>query len=217
MARPRETVQTPGRARRSAAKRAAVLDAAEVLFVDRGYASTSVDAVAARAGVSKRTLYDHFGDKQAVLDAVLARAEEAVTETVRTALDEELDDGRPLREGLVAFVRRVVADAFPSSAYRTVQRLGAEHGERPDALLEARIAELAAARLLDAPDPRRAAQHLTALTFLLVLRDPLDDPIAVVEDGVDAFLRAYAVSGTGTRRPPAPRRSRRPRAGGPPG
>ena len=64
----RSTVQTPGRRQRSESKQTAILDAAERLFVADGYELTSVDAIAAAAGVSKRTVYDHFGDKHWVDD-----------------------------------------------------------------------------------------------------------------------------------------------------
>ena len=70
MATPRATAQTPGRRLRAEAKRAAILDAAEALFVSDGYELTSVDAISARAGVSKRTVYDHFGDKLTLFRSV---------------------------------------------------------------------------------------------------------------------------------------------------
>ena len=47
----------------SADKRRAVLDAARMLFLERGFAGTSMDDVAGAAGVSKQTVYAHFSDK----------------------------------------------------------------------------------------------------------------------------------------------------------
>ena len=52
------------RRKRQAEKRVALLDAAQVVFLTEGYAGTSMQAVAARAGVSKMTLYRHFKDKE---------------------------------------------------------------------------------------------------------------------------------------------------------
>jgi TetR/AcrR family transcriptional regulator, mexJK operon transcriptional repressor len=49
---------------RSAGKRLAVLDAARAGFLSGGYLGTSMDEIAARAGVSKATVYNHFEDKQ---------------------------------------------------------------------------------------------------------------------------------------------------------
>jgi TetR/AcrR family transcriptional regulator, mexJK operon transcriptional repressor len=54
-------------------KRSAILDAAGALFLERGIASTTIEAVARRASVSKMTLYSHFRDKPALLSAVFER------------------------------------------------------------------------------------------------------------------------------------------------
>ena len=60
----------PGRPR-DAAKLEAILDAANALFLERGIAATTMDAVAERASVSKMTVYANFRDKPALLAAVL--------------------------------------------------------------------------------------------------------------------------------------------------
>jgi AcrR family transcriptional regulator len=52
-------------------KRDAVLDAAAELLLLNGYDGTSMDAVAARAGVSKTTVYAHFSDKSELVQAVM--------------------------------------------------------------------------------------------------------------------------------------------------
>ena len=66
----------PGRPK-DLAKRQAVLDAAKTLFLTKGYANTSMDAVAAQAGVSKLTVYSHFNDKETLFSAaVVAKCEE---------------------------------------------------------------------------------------------------------------------------------------------
>lgn len=54
---------------RSATRRR-ILEAAYALFYRQGYARIGVDAVAAKAGVTKRTLYDHFHSKDELLAAV---------------------------------------------------------------------------------------------------------------------------------------------------
>lgn len=60
----------PGR-RKSSAKREAILCAAADLFLAHGLQRTSIDAVAERAGVSKQTVYSHFGSKDELFRAVI--------------------------------------------------------------------------------------------------------------------------------------------------
>lgn len=71
-----ESTHAPPRHRGRASKREAILAASVELFNSQGYDLTSMDAVAARAGVSKTTVYAHFGDKLALYRAM---AEQAVT------------------------------------------------------------------------------------------------------------------------------------------
>ncbi|MFF1529181.1 TetR family transcriptional regulator [Cellulomonas sp. NPDC058312] len=61
------------RADEVAARREAVLDVAVTLFGERGFAATTVEAVAAAAGVSKRTVYTWFTDKTGLLLAAVDR------------------------------------------------------------------------------------------------------------------------------------------------
>ncbi|GLY91309.1 TetR/AcrR family transcriptional regulator [Actinoallomurus iriomotensis] len=62
---------------RSAAKHEAILRAATEVFLRDGYARASVDAIAATAGVGKQTVYGHFGDKERLFLAVVAKARKA--------------------------------------------------------------------------------------------------------------------------------------------
>ncbi|WP_338479882.1 TetR/AcrR family transcriptional regulator [Pseudomonas trivialis] len=72
----RANTSSPGRPK-DMAKRQAILEAAKVLFLSNGYASTSMDAVALEAGVSKLTVYSHFTDKETLFTAaVVATCEE---------------------------------------------------------------------------------------------------------------------------------------------
>ncbi|GII97034.1 transcriptional regulator [Sinosporangium siamense] len=204
-------VQTPGRKLRSELKRGAILDAAEALFVAQGYASTSVDAIAARAGVSKRTLYDHFGDKATIYARTVERLSDTLLTTISDAIREEIPPGRDVREALVGFARRVVTETVPSSEYAVFQRLTARQAQppalpssvrnRPERLLEKRFAELTRDGLFQATDASLAVRHFTALTIGIAI-DALEDgefEVAgdagtdkIIDDGVDAFLRAYA-------------------------
>lgn len=55
------------------AKDAAILDGARLSFFGQGFAGTTMEEVAARAGVSKVTLYKRFPDKEALFEAVVRR------------------------------------------------------------------------------------------------------------------------------------------------
>jgi AcrR family transcriptional regulator len=55
--------ETPVRQRRKEARPAEIMAAALDIFVERGFAATKLDDVAARAGVSKGTLYLYFASK----------------------------------------------------------------------------------------------------------------------------------------------------------
>lgn len=57
----------------------AVIDAALELFARDGYADTKMEAVAKRAGISKRMVHYHFGDKKGLYVQALARAVERLT------------------------------------------------------------------------------------------------------------------------------------------
>ena len=61
----------PKRERRKEARPGELLDAALDLFVEKGYAATKVDEVAARAGVSKGTLFLYFPSKEDLFKAVV--------------------------------------------------------------------------------------------------------------------------------------------------
>ncbi|MFJ5277781.1 TetR/AcrR family transcriptional regulator [Streptomyces parvulus] len=200
----------------STPKRAAILAAARELFLANGFDRSSVDAVAARAGVSKRTVYDYFGDKRTLLQAVVDTVGESLVATIRRILDDTLTDVADLTETadledvLVAFSMRIATDMLGSAEYATLQRLvrtqagsvpeGGENAlaDTPDEALAERFAAFAEAGLLDVPDARLAADQFIALTFNVPLNrygsanaaeDSRVRPLVV--EGVRTFLRAY--------------------------
>ncbi|MFI2213953.1 TetR/AcrR family transcriptional regulator [Streptomyces sp. NPDC020141] len=197
----------------SARKRAAILSAARELFLADGFDRTSVDAVAARAEVSKRTVYDYFGDKRTLLKAVVDAVGESLITTIRRTLDDTLADlaeAAGLEDALVAFSMRIATDMLGSAEYASLRRLvRAESGhlphrgynslaDTPDEALAERFAALAAAGLLDVPDPRLAADQFIALTFGVALNrlgsaNAVEDARVrpLVVEGVRTFLRAY--------------------------
>jgi TetR/AcrR family transcriptional repressor of mexJK operon len=99
-----KTRSGPGRPK-DLGKRAAILEAAKRLFVGQGFAGVSMDQIAAEAGVSKLTVYSHFGDKEALFAAaVQAHVEQQLPESLFAAAD-----AAPLRDGLMQIARAFFA------------------------------------------------------------------------------------------------------------
>jgi AcrR family transcriptional regulator len=71
-------------ARRSDLTHARILEAAYQLFYARGFSRISMDAVAASAGVTKRTLYNHFGSKDSLFGEMLKRQSGLAVERIRS-------------------------------------------------------------------------------------------------------------------------------------
>lgn len=193
----------PGRDRRSTVPRIRV--AARRLFLERGYEGTSMDAVAAAAPVSKRTLYQHFPAKAELFAAVIDDAWSYFTRSPALPGDTTGDPREVLRAyvgrltdhwdrpDVVPLLRLVIAEAprFPelSQAYFAVGKEPALRG------LGAYFAALAAEDRLAADDPQLAAAQ-----FLGAIKEPLFwprvlgvpvafDPAAAVERAIDAALK----------------------------
>ena len=64
-----------------------LLDVAESVFAEHGYQDTTMEVIAAAAGITKPVIYDHFGSKENLLVAVVARAREDLLSSTAAALD----------------------------------------------------------------------------------------------------------------------------------
>jgi AcrR family transcriptional regulator len=80
--------QAQPRQRDAAASRQRLLNAAAAEFVAHGIAGARVDRIAAAAGANKRLIYDYFGDKDGLFDAVLDRFTENAVGTVPIDADD---------------------------------------------------------------------------------------------------------------------------------
>ena len=90
------------RQRRKEARPAELAAAALALFVEKGFAATRLDNVAARAGVSKGTLYLYFDSKEALFRAVIEESVLPLIEASEARVEAQLGDpARLLRELLV--------------------------------------------------------------------------------------------------------------------
>lgn len=145
----------------------ALLAVAAEVFYTEGIAATGVDAVAARAGISKPTLYAQFGSKRELVAAVLTRRHEKQRDSWQAYLSGVDGDG----------ARRLL------SVFDWLARWHAEHGSRGCAFLNA------AAETTDPDDPARRVvtahkRWLRDSLAELARAAELDDP----EPVADAFL-----------------------------
>lgn len=105
----------PGRPKggRSIQTRERILDAAELLFADRGYDGASIRDVAAEAGLQIHSVGYHFGPKEQLFDAVVGRRAEIMTRLRRDALREaqERTGSVPVAELVRAYVSPFIKSA----------------------------------------------------------------------------------------------------------
>ncbi|MCH6483344.1 TetR/AcrR family transcriptional regulator [Pseudoxanthomonas sp. LH2527] len=199
----------PGRPK-DLGKRAAILEAAKQLFAREGFNGVSMDQIAAEAGVSKLTVYSHFGDKDALFAAaVKAKCEEMLPDTLF-----ELELTGSLRDQLKAIAQAFFALVTSEEAIST-HRMMMVPGNIDDKLKQTfwqagpqRTHDAFAAMLqalvtkgeLDIPDVATASVQFFTLikgevharmTCGLCSRPGPMDARQHVEATVDMFLRAY--------------------------
>jgi AcrR family transcriptional regulator len=91
-------IEVPVRQRRKEARPAELLAAALDLFVERGFAATKLDDVAARAGVSKGTLYLYFSSKEELFKAVIQQGILPLLDQGEEILEQHQGDAASLLE-----------------------------------------------------------------------------------------------------------------------
>ncbi|HEY0205386.1 MAG TPA: TetR/AcrR family transcriptional regulator [Acetobacteraceae bacterium] len=111
----------------SAERDGRILDAATALFMRDGFAAASIEGIAAAAGVSKRTFYARFPDKQAVFLAVVQR----LVATWLVGFDAALERAPTLNEALLAAGRGMLTVALTPQALALHRLVVAEAG-RPE-------------------------------------------------------------------------------------
>jgi TetR/AcrR family transcriptional repressor of mexJK operon len=212
--------------------RAAVFDAARKLFLRKGYSGTTMEEIAALAGLTKRTVYNNYGDKGALFSQIVADVlsfaekfvhslrEEFTVGVTASNLREALQDLSQrmalaiVRPEIVALRRLLIRESgtFPG--------LAAEYFDRaPGQVINALAAgfeELARRGLLRLKDKHCAAAQFAYLVvgepldraMLVGTIPPKDHLIACAREGVETFLARYG----GARRAPARSGSRLKRA-----
>jgi TetR/AcrR family transcriptional regulator len=118
------------------ARRRELLIEAIRLFGRKGYQATSLDAVAAAAGVRKQTLLYYFPTKEALLEACVVETSQRVAAALAEALDAESSESRKAEAVIHTLFR--LAEEWPEfpQFVREAGRLGPEVIERFAAALE---------------------------------------------------------------------------------
>src|ERR1700742_2592545 len=88
-----------------AERRRQLLDLAEELFSERGYAGASMDELARKAGVTKPVVYDIFGFKEGLYLACVERSADQLRVAVGDATRAAAGFEHKLRAGVLAFLR----------------------------------------------------------------------------------------------------------------
>jgi TetR/AcrR family transcriptional regulator, mexJK operon transcriptional repressor len=171
-------VARPAGSRRSAAKRQQILDAATHAFLADGYARTSVDSIAAAAGVGKQTVYSHFDGKRDLFLEVVARAREVEPPRFDSATTSSPDlDPGGVADQLTQLVVRVLSSALdPTVAalhrltiaelphHPELQQMWRDDQDFPEQdAIEAALRGFDELGVLDVPEPRLAAHQLVLL------------------------------------------------------
>ena len=177
-----------------------IIDAATELFFTLGYGATSVEAVARRAGISKRTFYHRFANKSALLSAVVHRT----IDRMRPPADVPLLDGADLpailrglaglilRAALsppaIALNRLIVAESsrFPDLATVVTNQGAIEEAVR---LIAGVLEREARAGYLSVDDPTFAAQQFLYMVITVPQRRAMGLGVPMTPVEIDAWPR----------------------------
>lgn len=183
-----------------------------MVFARDGYARASIDAIALEAGVSTRTIYNHFGDKETLFTSIVADSSARVRDVLIERTSEHLDAPDDLEASLVAVAHAWVATMreFPEH-FALIRLLSSESNHFPPqvreqwqatgpeaarAELARHFGRLARQGLLVGDDPQRAATHFHLLAFAEITERsqpggaPLDTAEAdvIIAAGIRTFL-----------------------------
>ncbi|GGO20427.1 TetR family transcriptional regulator [Microbispora rosea subsp. aerata] len=194
-------------------KRRSILTGALTVFARDGYSRASIDAIAAQAGVSTRTIYNHFGDKAGLFQAVIQESASRAAEAQIAIIDRHLGKIVDLEADLVEFGEALTGPMSAEHAehFSLVRQVNAEAGHIPQAAVDAwqetgplrvrralaaRLREIAARGLLRIDDADIAARHLMLLISPAEPSYPgapvsPEEITRLVTAGVRAFLHGH--------------------------
>ena len=119
-----------------------LLEAAGIVFAEMGWADATVEAIVNRAGMSRRTFYEHFDDLKECLLVLHQKVSKVSFRAVENQVQAQTDPPEMLRTGIMAFLGGIAM--FPHMArviFRVVRSAGPEF-ERVHEQMMARFAKL---------------------------------------------------------------------------
>lgn len=105
-------------------RREMIIEAAESIFLEVGFAAANMDDIARRAGMSKRTVYELFGNKQALFDELL--------DLRRAGLPTSLDDTDAPDEELIDYLTKLTQHIMAPKQIALQRVVFAEHMRDPE-------------------------------------------------------------------------------------
>jgi TetR/AcrR family transcriptional regulator, regulator of autoinduction and epiphytic fitness len=107
---------------KSAEKSAAILKGAMEEFLKHGYAGSSMDKVAKASGVSKATVYSHFGDKESLFNAVIHDLAQKKLKASIDVQQPQFSEQSP-QEVLSAIATKIITNATQDSNIQDFMRI----------------------------------------------------------------------------------------------
>ena len=104
-----------------------LLNAATEVFLEKGFAASSVDEIAERARASKVTFYHHFGNKEKLFEAIVMRLNATMFQGFSDALEADL----PMEQALRRFMKQMAEMLYTDQAVKLVRVLHAEAARFP--------------------------------------------------------------------------------------
>ncbi|WP_319581903.1 TetR/AcrR family transcriptional regulator [uncultured Pseudodesulfovibrio sp.] len=193
---PRNTANRPGAPkgpRKAEQRRANLLESAGRLFVEKGYASTTMNEIAADAGFAKGTLYHYFANKAELLQSLREDFDKRITGFIRAGVDRCPADDH--RGRIRAWIQEAVDGYFALSDLHDVVIYGTEMPFR-NSMLESEVTR-SLAELID--DGIRAGAwevkecRWTAVMMFYCFRGGCDEAMIGTQRPEDIPDRLYAV------------------------
>jgi TetR/AcrR family transcriptional regulator, mexJK operon transcriptional repressor len=197
-------------------RRQAIIRAATEVFVEHGYLGATTDEVAARASVSKQTLYKHFADKRRLFTEVILDTTVYVVDGLSDAVARRVENAGDVAAALRGLAREWMSSLLQPDVLRLRRLVVAEADRFPEvakawfdrgfgpgvSVLGEALQRLAGRGLLrDLDDPTLAAYQFAGLVMYQPMNQAMfagtaeipaaDELSRIADSAVEVFMAAY--------------------------